>query len=82
MNRNLWYAVNGSGQGVVFTSRPERNDHFKIWCGEQQGCFSSLVMQMVSDGFELPVMTWKDEPVTIELVLNVINASSGQESHG
>ena len=82
MSRNLWYAVNGSGQAVVFTNPPERDDHFRVWCGEQLGCFSSLVMQMESDGFELPVLKWKDEPVMIELELNVRNASCGQEKDG
>ncbi len=75
MKKILWYAVNGSGQGVIFTLPPERNDHFRVWCGEQHGCFSSLVMQMESEGFELPVMAWKDEPVAIELEINVTNAT-------
>jgi len=74
MTKTLYYAVSGSGQGCVFTGLPERNEHFRVWCGEQLACFSSLVMQMESEGFELPVLTWKDEPVAIELGLTVKSA--------
>lgn len=71
MSKKLYYAVNGSGQGVIFCSVPERDDHRKIWLGEIVGLFASLVMQLESEGFTLPVLKWTDEPVMLELNLQV-----------
>ena len=71
MTKSLWYAVNGSGQGVVFTSCPTRDEHFKIWCGDMMGMYSSLVCQFeAEDLITLPVgMKWNDEPVELRLSL-------------
>lgn len=67
-SRNLFYAVNGSGQGVLFTSMPERNTHFKVWCGTMNSVYTRLVMLMESEGcLSLPPLTWTDEPVVITL---------------
>lgn len=68
----LYLAVNGSGQGVVFTSYPVRDDHRKIWVGEMVGIYSTLVMQLESEELiSLPVdMTWNDEPIKLELNLH------------
>ena len=76
MGRTLYYAVNGSGQGVVFTSCPTRDDHFKIWCGEIMGMYSSLVSQFEAEGLiTLPVgMKWKNDPIEIELSLSLKQA--------
>ena len=71
MTKQLYYAVNGSGQGCVFASMPERDDHFKVWKGEIVGTYCSLVMQMESEGFTLPPLKWTDDPVTIEITLNI-----------
>ena len=71
--RKLWYAVNGSGQGVVFTSRPIREDKRKVWLGEVVGLYCRLVMQMESEGFKLPPLKWSDEPKEIELNLKIID---------
>ena len=70
-DKHLFYAVNGCGQGCVFVHRPYRDEHLKIWVGEMDGLYSSLVMQFESEGFELPVLRWRDEPVELELSLKV-----------
>lgn len=70
MEMKLWYAVNGKGQGWVFTTKPERDEHFKIWCAESVGCISMLVMMMEADGMELPDLKWNDEPVELKLSLS------------
>jgi hypothetical protein len=70
MEMKLWYAVNGKGQGRVFTTKPEREEHFKIWCAESVGCISMLVMMMEADGMELPDLEWSDEPVELKLSLS------------
>ena len=68
--KKLWYAVNRSGQGQIFTSCPTRNDAFKIWEGNIEGCILSAISQMEMDGdITLPDITWKDEPV--ELILEI-----------
>ena len=66
----IWYAVSGKGQGRIFTSLPVRDEHFKIWCAESVGCISMAVMLLESNGeLELPVLSWKDEPVELELTI-------------
>jgi hypothetical protein len=70
--KNLYYAVGGSGQGCIFVTFPERDEHRKVWCGEIVGMYCSLVWQFEAEGLlELPVMSWKDEPVKLELNLKV-----------
>ena len=69
MEQIIWYAVNKRGQGLVFTSEPDRVEHFGTWEGNHVGCVSMLVMMMEAEGFELPVISWKDEPVKLKLKL-------------
>ena len=69
----LWYAVNGRGQGRIFTTKPERNDHWKLWEAESVGCISMTAMLLESEGMlVLPNLTWKDEPVELELSISVV----------
>lgn len=64
----IWYAVNGRGQGRVYTSLPERDDHFKVWLAESVGCISMTVMMLESNGeLMLPDLKWDDDPVELEL---------------
>jgi len=67
----IYYAVNGKGQGRIFTSLPVREEHFKIWCAESVGCISMTAMLLESEGeLDLPAtMTWKDDPVELELTI-------------
>lgn len=72
MTKELFYAVNGSGQGCVFTSMPFRDEHMKVWCGEIVGMFCTVVMQLEADGIlSLPNLKWTDEPVKLELKIDV-----------
>jgi len=69
----IWYAVNGEGQGRIFTSLPSRDKHFKIWCAESVGCISMTAMLLESDGaLSLPELTWKDDPVELELSIVLV----------
>ena len=65
----IYYAVSGRGQGRIFTSLPERDEHFKVWLGESVGCISMTAMLLESEGLlELPDgMSWKDDPIEMEL---------------
>ena len=65
----LWYAVSKSGQGRIFTSRPERNEHFGIWTGEHIGFVSSLFMWFEAEGLVPPELRWGDDPVKMTLTL-------------
>lgn len=67
MKRILYYAVSGRGHGNVFTEPPARNEHFKIWEGRIEGCYSSVVADMESRGLELPNISWDDDPAEITL---------------
>lgn len=68
----IYYAVNGKGQGRIFTSKPERDNHFKIWIAESVGCISMTAMLFESNGeLTLPTLTWKDDPIELELSISV-----------
>lgn len=63
----IWYALSKTGQGRVFTTCPERNEHFGIWVGESIGCVSTLFLLLESEGFIPPAIKWSDAPVAITL---------------
>lgn len=72
MKKEVYIAANKSGQIRVYTTYPERNEHFGIFTGEHIGCISTLFMLFESDGMKLPDIKYKDEPrkfvITIEEV--------------
>jgi hypothetical protein len=73
MSMKIWYAVSGRGQGNVYTSCPVRNEHFKIWEGHIEGCISSVVCLLSVNGeLELPNLSWDNNPVELELSVNVL----------
>lgn len=67
MEKELWFAVNKSGQGSVFVERPERDEHFCVWTGTIVGCISSVLSLLESEGLKLPSLKWKDEPARLML---------------
>lgn len=67
---DLYYAVSGSGQGVVYAGMPVRDQHFKCWIGEIVSCLNMTVSLFEANGFPLPPLKWSDEPVKLELTLN------------
>jgi hypothetical protein len=72
MSKTLYYAVNGNGQGVVYTSYPARDDNRKIWVGNIEGLYCTLVMQCESEELlSLPLLKWSDNPVKLELNITV-----------
>ena len=69
----IWYAVSGRGQGNIFTSYPVRDEHFHIWKGHIEGCVATLVCLLAAnDEIELPVLTWNDDPVELEINIKVV----------
>ena len=72
MDKDLWIAVSGTGQMCVFVDKPIRNNHFKYWDGCMVGCISMVVCLLESEGFEIPVLKWSDEPIKLSLSLNVV----------
>lgn len=71
ITNTLYYAVNGSGQGMVFTNMPVREEKRKIWHGDIVVLFTRIVIHLESEGFKLPPLKWTDEPVKLELNLKV-----------
>lgn len=68
----IYYAVNGKGQGRIFTSKPVRNEHWTLWEAESVGCISMTAMLLESNGeLTLPTLTWKDDPIELELSISV-----------
>lgn len=70
MTKTLYYAVSKGGQGRIFTSLPIRSEHWGMWLGEGIGAISTVFMIFESEGLEVPDITWKDEPVEVELSIN------------
>ena len=68
----LYYAVSGTGQGMIFLGRPFRDEHFKVWQGQIVSCITMVVSLFEANGFHLPNLKWSDEPVQLELNLKQI----------
>ena len=69
--KTLWYAVSKREQGLIFTSCPVRLEKIGTWSGHIEGCYSSVVCDMVEDGLlELPHLNYEDEPVKLKLVIS------------
>lgn len=65
----IFYAVNKSGQGVIFEDEPSRDTILEVWVGQYNGSVTMVVARMESLGFVLPKITWEDEPVKLKLSL-------------
>ena len=66
----FWYAVNGTGQGVVFISKPIRNEHRRIWVGDISICVTRFIDWLETEsmiGFVLPNISWNDDCVEINI---------------
>lgn len=71
MSKKIYYAVNKKGQGRIFTTKPERDEHWGLWLGENVGCITMTVMLFESEGLiEFPPMTWNDDPVEYEITIS------------
>ena len=55
----------------VFTTLPEREEAFGIWVGESVGCISMVFMLFESDGMEVPNQKWSDDPIEMELSIQM-----------
>ena len=69
MKKTLYYATNGSGQAVVFTNLPEREERRKVWLGQVEGAYCRLIMQLEAEGLQLPPSKWTDEPREITITI-------------
>jgi hypothetical protein len=68
MEIRLWYCVNGSGQAKVFVTKPERYEKRRCWVGELNAAVLRFIDWLeVECGYELPDISWKDEPVPIDM---------------
>lgn len=55
----------------MFTTKPERDEHFGVWLGESCGCISATFMLFEADGMEVPDIKWKDAPVEFEISIGL-----------
>ena len=69
MDKELFYAVNPSGQGNIFVSRPVRGE--RNWMGVMEPCFSMVLNCLESEGFHFPSLKWSDEPAVIKMSVNL-----------
>lgn len=68
--KELYYAVSRRGRGGVFTSLPVRNEHFGLWEGKMETCYSSVISDMEADGLALPDISFSDEPVRMTITVS------------
>ena len=54
----------------MYTTKPVRESHRRVWLGRVEGIYCRLLMDMESRGYRLPSLTWDDEPVEVELTLS------------
>lgn len=67
----LWCCANASGQHLVFLEKPKRDERFCTWLGTLLPSFQIIVGYFIANGLDIPDLTWLDEPVEIELRINV-----------
>ena len=65
----LYYAVGVGGQGRIFAEMPIRDTDRNVWLGNCDGFLVMVVARMEALGFVLPKITWEDDPVKLNLVL-------------
>lgn len=70
MNKTIYYAVNRDGQEVFFISLPERAERLGIWVGNVAPYISRTILVMVEEGFHLPEISWKNDPVALKLSIS------------
>lgn len=72
MKIKAWLAASRGGQLKIFDNMPERNEAFGVWVGNMTTAMQVFLMELEGRGYELPEMTWKDEPreVSIEVVFD------------
>ena len=73
MKKKLYYAVDKSGQGCLFSDMPEREEKMGVWLGRIEPSCTMFVINLEAEGFRLPVLSWKDSPRVITLTLEVGN---------
>lgn len=71
MNKELYYAVNASGKGFIYTTYPTRDEKRNIWLGTISTVYTEIVSRLSFEGFEHPNLTWKDNPIKLNLTLSV-----------
>ena len=68
MEIRLWYCVNGSGQAKLFVTKPERYEKRRCWVGELNIAVVRFLDWLETEcGYELPDISWDDEPVAIDI---------------
>ena len=71
MSKELYYAVNASGKGLIYTTYPIRDEKRNIWLGTISTVYAEIVSRLSFEGLELPNLTWKDNPIKLNLTLSV-----------
>lgn len=71
VSKTLYYAVNKDGRGNIFTSQPVRNEHFGIWEGTMESCFSEVIEVFAADGLSLPNIKFADAPHRLTLAIDL-----------
>lgn len=66
MTKTVFYAVNADGRGTLFSAPPVREEKFRIWVGNTCGILSSFLNYLKDEGFNLPRITFNDDPVTFK----------------
>lgn len=68
MKISIYYCVNKSGQGCVFTSYPVRDGKRLVWLGRAVLSVTRFMDYLETGlGFKFPDISWSDDPVQIDI---------------
>ena len=63
----IWYCSDSKGQMQFFLEPPERNAKFGTWVGQVLPCHHVIIGYFTLQGLELPILSWFDEPMKLQL---------------
>ena len=68
MKISIFYCVNKSGQGCVFTTYPTRDEKRLVWLGRAVLSVTRFIDYLETGlGYKLPDISWNDDPVKIDI---------------
>lgn len=68
MNKEMYYAVDASGNKYLFSKEPARFNKFKVWIENLTPGSEILDVTDTYETMGLPDMTWDDEPLLVKLI--------------
>ena len=72
-NYFVFVCCDANGQYRVFKDMPTRDNDRKKWTGEKDSYAQVALYYLEGLGIAMPDLTWKDEPMKVEIAVNYGN---------